>query len=298
MDLRQIQYAEAIARHANFTRAARELHVAQPALSVAVKSLEEELGVKLFVRTSRRVSLTDAGTAFIERARGILRNLDGLAFEMAEYSGATRGRVRVGSAYHLDPRMPGVLSAFVRENPLVEISIVDEPSSRMLDGLRSADLDVAFPILSLDADLTDLGHVVIGEDRLVMVVARGDPLTSLASVPLRAITTRPFIVCGSGTALREWLDDALARAGVKTNIAIETSGIGAMVEYASIGLGTTIATTSIIGAVARQVAMVPIEDAPTFKLCLAWNARRHRSPVAERFLSLARSMLATPADQP
>jgi DNA-binding transcriptional LysR family regulator len=168
----------------------------------------------------------------------------------------------------------------------------------MLDGLRSADLDVAFPILSLDADLTDLGHVVIGEDRLVMVVARGDPLTSLASVPLRAITTRPFIVCGSGTALREWLDDALARAGVKTNIAIETSGIGAMVEYASIGLGTTIATTSIIGAVARQVAMVPIEDAPTFKLCLAWNARRHRSPVAERFLSLARSMLATPADQP
>ena len=104
MDLRQIQYAEAVARHANFTRAARELHVAQPALSVAVRSLEEELGVELFARTSRRVTLTDAGTAFVERARGILRNLDGLAFEMAEYAGAARGRVRVGSAYHLDPR--------------------------------------------------------------------------------------------------------------------------------------------------------------------------------------------------
>ena len=212
MDLRQIQYAEAVARHANFTRAAQELHVAQPALSMSVRSLEKELGVELFTRTSRRVALTDAGTAFIERARGILRNLDGLATEMAEYSGAARGQVRVGSSYHLDPRIPGVLSAFVHENPLVEISIMDEPSSRMLDGLRTADLDVAFPILSLAANLTDIEHVVIGEDHLVMVVASGDPAASLPSVPLRAITTRPFITCGSGTALREWLDDTLARA--------------------------------------------------------------------------------------
>ena len=85
---------------------------------------------------------------------------------------------------------------------------------------------------------------------------------------------------------------------MKANIAIETSGVGAMVEYASIGLGTTIATTAIVGAMASQVAMVPIEDAPTFKLCLTWNSRKRRSPVAERFLALARLMLVAAAGRP
>ena len=85
---------------------------------------------------------------------------------------------------------------------------------------------------------------------------------------------------------------------MKANIAIETSGVGAMVEDPSIGLGTTIATTAIVGAMASQVAMVPIEDAPTFKLCLTWNSRKRRSPVAERFLALARLMLVAAAGRP
>ena len=180
MDLRQIQYAEAVARHANFTRAAQELHVAQPALSMSVRSLEKESWASSFSRGRAGASLS--------RTRAPLSSsVPAGSSETSTVSPPRWPSIRAppaGRSESVPPtistlKIPGVLSAFVHENPLVEISIMDEPSSRMLDRLRTADLDVAFPILSLAANLTDIEHVVIGEDHLVMVVASGDPAASL-----------------------------------------------------------------------------------------------------------------------
>jgi DNA-binding transcriptional LysR family regulator len=291
MDLRQFRYAEAVARHANFTRAAAELHIAQPALSMAVRNLEAELGIQLFERTSRHVTITDAGQAFLARARRIHHEVEDLAVEMAEYSGAVRGRVRLGSSYHLDSRLPELLRVFVRGNPLVDFSIVEASTPRMLDGLRSAELDAAFVVITPEIDLAKLEHVLVREEPLVMVVAPSDPFAALPSVHLDAMATRPYICCRVGTATRDWLDRVLARSGVQVRIACETNGVGAMVEFASVGLGATILTRSIVAALDRDVAMIPIDDAPMFKLGLAWRSDAYRAPAADRFIQLARRML-------
>src|SRR5918997_5047374 len=103
MDLRQLEYAVAVAEHGNFTRAAARLHVAQPALSVAMRRLETELGVRLFHRTSRRVALTDAGAAFVGRARRILADTNELRTLMHAFAGGSRGRLRVSAWYHIEP---------------------------------------------------------------------------------------------------------------------------------------------------------------------------------------------------
>lgn len=113
MDLRQLQYAEAVARTLNFTRAAHELHIAQPALSQATANLEAELGSRLFDRTSRRVTLTDAGTLFVARARRILGEVNSLSTEMDEYGSGTPGIVRVSTWYHLEPMLPIFLRGFM-----------------------------------------------------------------------------------------------------------------------------------------------------------------------------------------
>src|ERR1700720_4185360 len=112
MDLRQLAYVDAVARTASFTRAAEELHIAQPALSQAIRTLEAELGVRLFDRTSRRVALTDAGSSFVEEARAILSRSAALQEDMTLYAGALRGRVRLSIWYHLDPSLPHFLWDF------------------------------------------------------------------------------------------------------------------------------------------------------------------------------------------
>ena len=104
MDLRQFEYVDAIARNQSFTRAAEDLHVAQPGLSLAVRQLESELGVRLFDRTSRRVNLTSAGHAFVEAARGVLADVTQLQTEMSHYADGTRGVLRASWWYHVGPQ--------------------------------------------------------------------------------------------------------------------------------------------------------------------------------------------------
>src|ERR687894_3104560 len=118
MELRQLLYAEAVARHRHFTRAAEELHVAQSALSHQIRRLEAELGSELFERTSRRVVPTEAGEAVAARARRVLAELEGVRGELDELRGLMRGRIVVGAllpAGEVD--VTSVLARFSREFP-------------------------------------------------------------------------------------------------------------------------------------------------------------------------------------
>src|ERR671919_1826684 len=97
MELRQLRYVEAVARHRHFTRAAAELHVAQSALSHQIRRLEAELGTELFERTSRSVVTTEAGEAVAARARTVLAEVDGVRGEIDELKGLIRGRISIGA---------------------------------------------------------------------------------------------------------------------------------------------------------------------------------------------------------
>src|SRR4026209_172495 len=97
MDIRQLQYFLTVARLRHFTQAAEELRVAQPALSKQIRQLEYDLGVRLFERTSRRVQLTAAGTALVERAERILIDMDHIRSEMGEFAGLLRGELAIGA---------------------------------------------------------------------------------------------------------------------------------------------------------------------------------------------------------
>ena len=113
MELRQLRYVEAVARHRHFTRAAEELHVAQSALSHQIRRLEAELGTELFSRTSRSVTVTEAGESVAARARGVLDQVDGLRHEVDELRGLVRGEVRVGATLPAgEVDVPGVLVRF------------------------------------------------------------------------------------------------------------------------------------------------------------------------------------------
>lgn len=279
MDLRQIAYVEAVARNANFTRAAAELHVAQPALSVAIRRLEAELGVRLFERTSRRVSLTPAGTAFLERAARVTREVDGLAHEMREYAGGIRGRLRLSAWYHVEPDLVEFMREFIAANPLVEVSIQELAADEAIAEVRAGDIDLAGCVQFPGLDLGDLERVALRTEPAVLVVREDDPLAGLDALNLADLSGLPFVVTRPGTGLRRLFDHIFIGAERPPRIAIETNELAAMVAFASAGLGAAILTPTVARQADFPVSLVRLADVGQFTLVAVWRKDQQNSVV-------------------
>jgi DNA-binding transcriptional LysR family regulator len=279
MDLRQIAYVEAVARNANFTRAAAELHVAQPALSVAIRRLEAELGVRLFERTSRRVSLTPAGTAFLERAARVTREVDGLAHEMREYAGGIRGRLRLSAWYHVEPDLVEFMREFIAANPLVEVSIQELAADEAIAEVRAGDIDLAGCVQFPGLDLGDLERVALRTEPAVLVVREDDPLAGLDALNLADLSGLPFVVTRPGTGLRRLFDQVFIGAERPPRIAIETNELAATVAFASVGLGAAILTPTVARQADFPVSLVRLADVGQFTLVAVWRKGQQNSVV-------------------
>ena len=124
MDLRRLRFFLEVAQAKNFTRAAEKLHIAQPALSIAIRKLEEELEVLLFNRRDRKMALTAEGEALLLHAQGIVRNVAKAKQEIADLKGLSKGEVRVGLTPMLSSFFfPKIISSFKRSHPALQIAI-------------------------------------------------------------------------------------------------------------------------------------------------------------------------------
>src|SRR5919201_2703778 len=147
VELRQLRYAEAVARHRHFTRAAHELHIAQSALSQQIRRLEAELGAELFERTSRSVAPTEAGAAVATRARRILAEVDGIRGELDELRGLVRGRVSIGALLPAGPLdVPRLLARFAEAFPGIEVGLREGTAGDMIRYLGADEVDAAFTL--------------------------------------------------------------------------------------------------------------------------------------------------------
>jgi len=297
MDLRQIAYVEAVARHANFTRAAAELHVAQPALSVAIRRLEVELGVRLFERTSRRVSLTPAGSAFLHRAARVSREVDALANEMREYAAGSRGRLRISAWYHVEPDIVDFMRDFTAANPLVEVSIEELSAADTLAALRAGDVDIAAVVQFPGLDLDDFGRAALRTEPAVLVTRADDALSGAESVRVAELFGRSFVVTRPGTGLRRLLDHVFAGAERPPRIAIETNELAAMVAFASAGLGDAILTPTVVREADFPVSLVPLADIGPFTTVSVWRKDEH-DPVVLSAIDMIRRHAAQADEAP
>jgi DNA-binding transcriptional LysR family regulator len=271
MDLRQLEYVLAVAELGSFTRAAEQRHVAQPALSVAIRRLERELGVQLFERTSRRVALTDAGEAFVARARRIVSETAELTTEMAAFAAGTRGRLRISAWYHVEPRLTNFLRDLVAEVPEIDVTIVELPTSDAIAAVKTGDLDAALVDIWDEDELAGTEYVVLRREPHVLVTPPDHPLAGRASVKIAEVLGEPFVVTLPGTPLRRCYDHAFANRSDRPRTVIETNELASTVAFVSIGLGCAILIPSIVKAIAMPVAIVPIADAPEAILAVAWG---------------------------
>jgi DNA-binding transcriptional LysR family regulator len=286
VDIAQLRYFEAVARHRHFTRAAEELHVAQSAVSRQVQRLEQELGVELLRRTTRSVEPTEAGRLVAARARAVLAEADSLRGDVDELRGLVRGRVTVGAMLfggELD--IPAILASFSAAFPYVELEVREGIAQQMIDRLGDGRLDVAF---ALEVDPPEgLERLELSSEELVVATSRAHPLAGRGALSVADLEGQTLLAFERGSSTRRLVDQALAEAGVRPRVAVEANDLALVRALAASGLGAAILPRSFVERPGPRVSVRPLTEALRLTVVLWWKRGRRLSPAARAFVQFA-----------
>jgi DNA-binding transcriptional LysR family regulator len=301
MELRQLRYLVALAEERHFTRAAAREHIAQPALSQQIRRLEDEIGLPLVQRTTRRVVITEAGELLVARARRILSEVDAAHSEMEGLRGVQTGHVTVGAMHTMGPvDVALVLAIFYKRHPDVELTVREQSSEELAEMLRVDELDLAFLSVTERIESHELGlHQLVSEE-LVVALPREHRLGKRRRVRIAELADDEFISFREGSRLRELLVSAGRQAGFEPRVKLESNESERIRRLVARGLGVAILPRSDAEGPGADVALATlIEPALTRDITLAWRAGRRQAPAAAEFLELARATFADlqPASQ-
>ncbi|MFJ6065448.1 LysR family transcriptional regulator [Streptomyces tendae] len=285
MELQQMRYVLAVAETMSFTRAAERCHVVQSALSHQVARLEQELGTRLFERTTRRVRLTPAGEAFLPAARQCLAAAERAVAEVAAAVGEVRGQLRVGvisSVAAVD--IPRALRDFRRRYPQVRVSLRVGASEELVERVGEGDIEVAFLGLPTTARPQGVEAHALGRDRLVAVVSPDHPLARAETVDLRRLAEEEFVDLPAKTAGRAQSDLAFAAAGLTRDVAFEVTNTHLLARLVGQGLGVAMLPSAYVAQLSG-VTTLEVTDAPARVEYVVWPTGG-RTPAATAFLRL------------
>ena len=293
MELRQLEYFIAVAEEANFTRAAERVHISQSGVSAQIRQLERELGAELIDRSTRSASLTAAGEAALEHARAVVASANAVQQAVGDVTDLIRGRLEIGMVIGctITPLFDA-LSAFHLAHPGVEISLLEDSSDRLIEGVRAGAIDLAL-VGTGSATPAGLGALTIISERLVAAMPAGHPLTKQGRVTLSDLSAYSIVCMPNGTGIRTVFDQACAAQGIRPRIALQASAAGAIVDLATRGLGVAILSESMAANYRDQLTAHTIDDVETpALLALVWTTTK--SPALRELLHHARETFAGP----
>lgn len=274
MDLRQLRFFTEIARTGNFTRAAERLRIAQPAVSVAIKRLEEELDLVLFNRHDKRVTLTAEGEVFLEHARGILDGIKAAELEMADLHGLNKGEVRIGippmlSAYFF----PSILCDFARRYPHLHLSVSGEGAWRIQQMISQGELDMGVIAGRNVPDTLEARHFL--REEVVVCVPADHPFARQSVVTFAEFVREPLVFYKEGYYLRELILDVIKGSG-SPRIVFETNLFTLVKSLVRGGMGIATFLRMVVAADDDLIA-VPFDPPLYLDLVIAWKRSAYLS---------------------
>ena len=297
VELRHLRYFIAVAEELNFSRAAERMHMAQPPLSAAIRQLERDVGVDLFVRTTREVRLTHAGRAFLAGARRTLEDADRAAEDAKRAAAGELGHLRI--AYSWSTRfetLPALGRAFRASHPDVELLAQEMWNARMPPAFRNGSIDIALSVCPEIA--AELELAPIRKERLVALLPGTHPLAREEAIPLSALASEDFIVFPREIAPR--LHDAFMaiyrRAGFEPRVRNESFhtgwDLGVLAEIPAVG----VAPQTVAGGLPDGIVAVAVsEPTDSLETCLVWRTD-DTSPAVAAFVAAARTAFGTVTD--
>ncbi|MGB8542065.1 MAG: LysR substrate-binding domain-containing protein [Candidatus Acidiferrales bacterium] len=294
MEVHQLRYVCAIADTGNFSRAAERCKIAQPSLSQQVLKLEEELGTKLFDRLGRSIRLTEAGQAFIPRARAILHQMEAARSSATDRNADLRGSVAVGVIPTVAPYlMPSYTARFAKRYPDAKLRIVEETTSVLVEGLRDLSIDVA--ILALPLRHKELELSPIRTEPLFAALSADHALASAKSLALKDLRGESFVMLRDGHCFRDLSIDTCRRARITPNIVFESGQFSSLLGMVAAGVGVSLVPEMAIdrNVACRYVRLSDIQATRTIVAAVVHGRSFNR--VQQAFMSGIRAKPELPA---
>jgi len=291
MELRHLRYFVAVAEELNFSRAAEQLHIAQPALSNQIKALETELGVQLLERTRRTARLTEAGKSLLEDARHLLESAQMAEMRAKKAEKGETGTLRIGYVLTAaNARLASVIKAFRRIYPGVELDFAQMPTGVQIAALKERRLDVGF--LRPPVAAAELATELIAEERMVLAVSSEDSLARKKKIVWQDLSGKTIIMVHPNTA-NTFYDRFLAlcrKHQVAVQIGSHSQDIHSNLWLVSTGFGVTPTTESARESASTALRFCDLpSDSPKIQTLLAWR-RDNSSRVLANFLQTVRSV--------
>jgi LysR family transcriptional regulator, benzoate and cis,cis-muconate-responsive activator of ben and cat genes len=287
MDLRHLRYFQAVAEELSFSKAAKRLHVAQPALSRAIKQLESSLGAEVLERTRHMVRLTPAGAVLLHEVRLLLDQVDDVASRVRRTAAGEEGELRLG---YIGPPTQPFLGALLREYrqrfPRVSIHLEERTPERVWEMVAKRRLSAALTRPVLVHEAIGLRTINLHEERLGIVVPANHPLACRSSVPWTALAGEALVVLArrEGIGLHDAVIAGCRQAGVVPRLAHTPSLISTVMLYVEAGAGIGVATESVVTP-APKLKFVLLKPMLHVPLVFVWH-EDDDSPPVQRFREL------------
>lgn len=251
MELDQVRTFLAVTRRGSFSRAAQDLFLTQPAISIRIKELEEELGHQLLERRQRGVALTPAGQMFLRRAEAIVGEVASLEAELSDLSALRTGRVSLGASDTVCLYLlPGVLSRFVAKYPGVELSLSTQISRRVLELVGRDEVDVGIVTLPVESEVVETRPLY--DEEFLLICPPGHALDSKRRLSPGDLTGHPIIHLKPETFTRAWIDSRLERLGLREQVRLEVSTVEVIKRLVEAGLGISLVPEIAVAEEARS----------------------------------------------
>jgi LysR family hydrogen peroxide-inducible transcriptional activator len=297
MELQQLRYVVAVARTANFSRAAELCHVSQPSLSQQIKKLEDELGERLFDRMKRAAKLTSHGETFLRRAIRILAEVDAVKREATDAQDLVRGTLTIGVLPTIAPYLlPKVMAQFMEKFPGVQIVVQEDTTSRLLK--LALDYEIDFVLASQPIQNERLEIKGLFSEELLLALPPRHPLARKRTVAVADLEGEQFIVMKEGHCLGDQVLGFCDRRDMKPKISFRSSQLETVQAFVASGLGI-----SLIPAMATRDKRKDLPEyrslqspRPERKIVVAWPKQRQPGRAADEFLKMvvARFGMARP----
>ena len=258
MDTQNLRAFLLVAESGSFSKAAKRLHLTQPAVSKRIAQLEAQLNVSLFDRIGRRISTTEAGEALLPHARAVHLELQAAQQSVRDLAGEVRGRLRLATSHHIGlHRLPPLLSFFSKAFPAVQLDIDFMDSEKAYELTLQGEVELAVVTLA-PSSIVNIVTRPIWLDPLDFMVQEGTQLTRKKALGLKELSQHPAILPGLNTYTGQIVKSLFEQRSLPIQIAITTNYLETIRMMASVGLGWTVLPRSMRDP---SLATLPIRDA-------------------------------------
>jgi DNA-binding transcriptional LysR family regulator len=287
MHFRQIECFLAVAEELHFSRAAKRLHLSQPPLSKHIQQLEQELGVQLFMRNRRSVTLTEAGRIYQEKVRNVMYQLEEAKLAAQRAQEGQTGELKIGflSALFYD-FIPPLLMRFRRRFPDVQVTLLEMVAAKQFEAVSDGKVDVAFPGLPPDKPGLEISSRILRKDKWFACFHSEHPLAQHEKVSLEELRRESFVFIQR--AVSPAFDDALLQmfrqANYTPRVAQTASRAQSLLSLVAAGVGISIFPGAVSALPSAGLVFRPLRDKlPPYEHSIIWN-KSNKSAVLAEFL--------------